>query len=64
MKAKTTKSLAKRLRRTGGGKLMHLKMSSQHLARRKSKRARGQAKETTEVSKGDERLLSRYLPYL
>jgi len=64
MKIKTAKSLAKRFTKRKSGKLLASHMSSQHLARRKSKRARRQAKRFRTVSSGEQKLLQKFLPHL
>ncbi|MFY9484300.1 MAG: 50S ribosomal protein L35 [Patescibacteria group bacterium] len=59
---KTRKSLAKRFSKRKSGKLLASHMSAQHLARRKSKRARRQAKSFRTVAAGEQKLLQKFLP--
>lgn len=64
-KMKTVKSAVKRISAVSStGKIMRLKMASQHLARRKSKRARKNAYNNIEISGPDIKKLRRMLPYI
>lgn len=62
MKQKTVKTAAKRFKKTGQGKLLRLRMSSQHLAGGKSKRALAASKKTAPISKADLKKIRRMLP--
>lgn len=63
-KIKTSKSASKRIVKiTKNGKVIRLKMASQHLARKKSKRARRNALGQTGVSVSDIRKIKRLIPY-
>lgn len=64
-KLKTVKSAQKRIIKiTANGKLMRLTMSSQHLARKKSKRARKNALMNTTINKVNVKKMKRLVPYL
>ena len=64
-KIKTVKSAQKRIVKvTSNGKLLRLTMSSQHLARKKSKRARQNALSKNVISKADTKKIKRLIPYL
>lgn len=64
-KIKTVKSAAKRIARiTKNGKVMRLGMSAQHLARRKSKRARKNAYNQSPIKEVDVKKIRRLVPYL
>jgi large subunit ribosomal protein L35 len=64
-KIKTVKSAAKRIVKiTKNGKLIRLKMSGQHLARRKSKRARSNAFTKLSLKSADSKRIKRLVPYL
>lgn len=64
-KLKTVKSAAKRIvKLTANGKLMRLNMAAQHLARRKSKRARKTALSKTVINPVDAKKIRRLVPYL
>ncbi|MBI3495441.1 50S ribosomal protein L35 [Candidatus Berkelbacteria bacterium] len=64
MKAKTRKSLAKRVHTSKTGKVLRLAMSSQHLARRKSPRARTSARKARVVPLSNIKIIKHFLPYL
>ena len=64
-KLKTVKSAAKRIvKLTANGKLMRLNMASQHLARRKSKRACKNALSKAVINPVDAKKIRRLVPYL
>jgi large subunit ribosomal protein L35 len=64
-KMKTHKGTAKRLRYTGSGKLMRMKVGKSHLRRHKSKRVLSQYGEMFEVThKGTLRRVKKLAPYL
>jgi large subunit ribosomal protein L35 len=64
-KIKTVKTASKRISRiTKNGKIMRMTMSAQHLARRKSKRAKQNALNQVVVHKTDAKQLKRLVPYL
>jgi large subunit ribosomal protein L35 len=63
-KVKTRKSLAKRITKiTSSGKIMRRKMSVQHLARKKSKRAIAGSKHQAVITKADQKRVKKMLPY-
>lgn len=62
-KLKTKKSALKRIGKlTKKGKVMRLRLSSQHLASHKSKRTRQRAKEKTEFHKSNLKRLKKLVP--
>lgn len=64
-KIKTVKSAAKRIKKiTKNGKIIRLEMSAQHLARRKSKRAKAKANNPTSVHATDAKRIKSLVPYL
>lgn len=64
-KIKTVKSAQKRIVKiTSNGKILRLSMSSQHLARKKSKRARRNALQSRKINKVDVKKIKRLVPYL
>jgi large subunit ribosomal protein L35 len=64
-KIKTVKSAAKRISKiTKNGKIMRLEMSAQHLARRKSKRAKAKANNQAVVHSTDSKKMKRLVPYI
>jgi len=64
-KLKTVKSARKRISKiTKNGKILRLTMASQHLARRKSKRARKNALNNTPFNKSDVKKIQKLVPYL
>ena len=64
-KLKTHKATSKRFRKTGSGKIMHMKGARSHLRRRKSKRSKRQFKHMHEVkSRGIKRNVDRLAPNL
>ncbi len=64
-KIKTVKTAAKRISRiTKNGKIMRLQMSAQHLARRKSKRAKQNANNQVIVNQSDAKNIKKLVPYL
>lgn len=63
-KIKTSKSAKKRIVKiTKNGKYIRRGMSAQHLARRKSKRTKNQAKENYLISKANIKTIKKLLPY-
>ncbi len=63
-KLKTSKTASKRITKvTKNGKFMRLQMDAQHLARRKSKRARKNAASKQQISAVDVKKLKKLLPY-
>ncbi len=63
-KLKTVKSVAKRIQNiTGTGKALRLRMSAQHLAPGKSKRALKSTKKYLVIHSADIKRIKRMLPY-
>lgn len=63
-KIKTVKSAAKRIVKiTPRGKFLRLKISTQHLARKKSKRSKKEALKKLKVAKADLKRIKRLVPY-
>lgn len=63
MKQKTVKSAQKRIIKTGSGKILRRKMTTQHLVMGKSKRARSQSGKSILISNADKRKVRRLVPY-
>ena len=64
-KIKTRKSIAKRFKRTGSGKLMRSKGHKSHLRRKKAKRVkRLYARQIVVEDKGTRKRVKRLAPYL
>jgi large subunit ribosomal protein L35 len=64
-KIKTHKATAKRFRKTGSGKILHMKSARSHLRRRKSKRSKRQFKRMHTVkSRGIKRSIDKLAPKL
>jgi ribosomal protein L35 len=63
-KLKTSKSAAKRIVKiTKNNKMIRRKMSAQHLAAGKSKRAKRASRKTIQVSKKDQKKIRKLVPY-
>lgn len=63
MKLRTHKTTAKRVRRTGSGKMVQTTMSQQHLRHNKSKRTLAAAKKYVTTVKGNLKRLAKLVPY-
>ncbi|MGH7263885.1 MAG: 50S ribosomal protein L35 [Candidatus Rokuibacteriota bacterium] len=63
-KLKTKRSAAKRLKRTGTGKLVRAKAWKQHLNEWKSPKRKRQLRKATVISAADEKRTRRLVPYL
>jgi large subunit ribosomal protein L35 len=61
-KMKTNKAAAKRLRRTGTGKLRRNRANKSHILTKKSTKRKRRLRTATLVSKADERRMKRLLP--
>jgi len=61
MKTKSHRGAAKRIRRTGSGKLVRARAGRGHLKLAKSRKRFRQLKGTTELTRGDKRNASRLL---
>lgn len=64
MKLRTHKTTSKRIRITGGGKIMQPTSSSQHLRHNKSKRILANSKRLASVNSTNLNKISKLLPYL
>ena len=65
MKLKTVKSAAKRIVKiTRTGKVLHRKLSAQHLSAGKSKRVRSLADKTVAFNKVDAKNIKKLVPYM
>ena len=63
-KMKTNRGAAKRVRRTGSGKLRRMRAYKSHILSKKSRKRKRRLRSATLVSKADERRLRRLLPNL
>jgi large subunit ribosomal protein L35 len=61
MKQKTIKSASKRIKISGGGKILRRKMTAQHLASGKSKRTRRASGKFVNVSSADTKKMRRMI---
>ncbi|NOZ02730.1 MAG: 50S ribosomal protein L35 [Deltaproteobacteria bacterium] len=61
-KIKTNRAAAKRFGRTGGGSLRRSKAYKGHLQEHKGKKQKRNLRQTTLVSKADEKRMNRLLP--
>lgn len=63
-KMKTNRGAAKRVRRTGKGKLRRMRAYKSHILTKKSRKRKRRLRSATLVSSADERRLRRLLPNL
>ena len=63
MKLKTNKSVAKRMRRTGTGKIKMSRANKGHLLTKKSRKRKRGLRRAAYVSKADFQKIRRMLPY-
>jgi len=61
---KTHRGAAKRFTKTGTGKIRRSKAFASHILTKKSPKRKRSLGQTTQVSKGDARVIERMLPYL
>jgi large subunit ribosomal protein L35 len=61
---KTNRGAAKRVRRTGSGKLRRMRAYKSHILTKKSRKRKRRLRSATLVSSADERKLRRLLPNL
>ncbi len=61
-KMKTNRAAAKRIRRTGTGKLRRFKANKSHILTKKSPKRKRHLRQGTTVSKADEGRMKRLLP--
>ena len=62
-KMKTHRGAAKRLKRTGNGKLKRAKAYKSHILTKKSAKTKMNLRQATLVSEGDARRIAQLLPY-
>ncbi|MEA2012084.1 MAG: 50S ribosomal protein L35 [Verrucomicrobiota bacterium] len=62
-KMKTRKSVAKRFKQTGTGKFLRKKAGKRHILTKKSSKLKHNLSKQVEVSKSDQKRVSRSLPY-
>jgi len=63
-KMKTNRGAAKRIRKTGSGKLRRMRANKSHILTKKSPKRKRRLRSTTLVSKADVKRLKRMLPHL
>ncbi|MBW3670705.1 MAG: 50S ribosomal protein L35 [Acidobacteria bacterium] len=63
-KMKTHRGAAKRFTKTGTGKIRRSKAFHSHILTKKSPKRKRSLSQTTQVSKGDARVIERMLPYI
>ena len=62
-KMKTHRGAAKRLKRTGSGKLKRAKAYKSHILTKKSPKTKMNLRQSTLVSDGDAKRIAQFLPY-
>lgn len=62
-KMKTHRGAAKRLKRTGTGKIMRMKAGKRHILTKKSSKRKRHLRKRALVSSGDEQRMNQLLPY-
>lgn len=63
-KMKTHRGAAKRFTKTGTGKIRRSKAFHSHILTKKSPKRKRSLSQTTQVSKGDAKVIERMLPYI
>ncbi len=63
-KMKTHRGAAKRLRKSGTGKLRHQKKNKRHILTKMSSKRKRQLREVGEVSAADKKRIKQLVPYL
>ncbi|HET9949437.1 MAG TPA: 50S ribosomal protein L35 [Longimicrobiales bacterium] len=63
MKVKTHRGTAKRLKRTGSGKLKRMRANKSHILTKKTRKRKRRLRKPDLVAKGDAKRISRLLPY-
>ena len=63
-KIKTRRGAAKRLRKTGSGKIMRAKTNKRHILTKKSSKRKRQLRGTTTVHPADAPRIQKTIPYL
>jgi large subunit ribosomal protein L35 len=61
-KMKTNRAAAKRLKRTGSGRLKRARANKSHILTKKSTKRKRRLRQATLVSKADEKRMNRLLP--
>jgi large subunit ribosomal protein L35 len=62
-KMKTHRGAAKRLKRTGTGKLVRMQSGKRHILTKKSQKRKRHLRKSALVSSGDEQRMNQLLPY-
>ena len=62
-KMKTHRGAAKRLRKTGTGRLKRMKANKSHILTKKAQKRKRGLRKSTLVAKADEKRMGRMLPY-
>ncbi len=62
-KMKTHRGAAKRLKKTGTGKLKRLRAYKSHILTKKTQKRKRRLRKSTLISKGDKQRLEKLLPY-
>ena len=63
-KVKTSKSAAKRFKKTGTGKLVRMKANKSHILNKKTTKRKRNLRKDTIVDKTNEKAMKKILPYL
>ncbi len=63
-KVKTSKSAAKRFKKTGTGKLVRMKANKSHILNKKTTKRKRNLRKSTIVDKTNEKTMKKILPYL
>ncbi len=63
-KVKTSKSAAKRFKKTGTGKLVRMKANKSHILNKKTTKRKRNLRKDAIVDKTNERAMKKILPYL
>jgi len=63
-KMKTHRGAAKRIRKSGTGKLRHQKMNKRHILTKMSSKRKRQLREVGEISAADKKRVKQMVPYL
>ncbi|MBR1844952.1 MAG: 50S ribosomal protein L35 [Lachnospiraceae bacterium] len=63
-KVKTSKSAAKRFKKTGTGKLVRMKANKSHILNKKTTKRKRNLRKDTVVDKTSEKTMKKIMPYL
>lgn len=63
-KVKTSKSAAKRFKKTGTGKLVRMKANKSHILNKKTTKRKRNLRKDTVVDKTNEKTMKKIMPYL